>query len=116
LPVHLEIGRLGESMAVAWLEARGFTILERNWKFGRKEIDILAADRQVLHVIEVKTRRSHQFGLPEEQVNRRKIRFLQTAAAAYLEMHPQWRRLQFDILAITLDKNGPNLVLLEDIS
>lgn len=116
MPVHLEIGRLGESMAVAWLEARGFTILERNWKSGRKEIDILAANSQVLHVIEVKTRRSEQFGLPEEQVNRRKIKYLQTAAAAYLETHPQWRRLQFDILAITLDAKGHHILLLEDIS
>lgn len=116
MSVHLEIGRLGESMAVAWLEARGFSILERNWKYGRKEIDILACKQQVLHVIEVKTRRGGQFGFPEEQVDRRKIRSLQLVAAAYLEIHPQWRRLQYDILAITLQSWQHEVVFLEDIS
>lgn len=116
MSVHLEIGRLGESIAVAWLEAKGYTILERNWKYGRKEIDILACCEQVLHIIEVKTRRNNQFGFPEEQVDRRKIRALQAAATAYQEMHPQWRRLQYDILAINLQQTAHQLLFLEDIS
>jgi putative endonuclease len=116
LSTHLDIGRFGEQIAAEWLLKQGYDLLSRNWKYRRMEIDIIACKNGILHFVEVKTRRSDFFGLPEEQVNRRKIKHLQEAAAAYQEEHPQWRRMQFDILAINLNLKGNSIVLLEDIS
>ena len=69
-----------------------------------------------LHFVEVKTRRTQKFGYPEESVSRQKIRNLINAAEAYLYRYPQWQRIQFDILAITIPKNEPvEYFLLEDV-
>ena len=95
---------------------KGYTILACNWKYGRKEIDIIASLDNILHFIEVKTRRGHGFGMPEEQVTRKKLKNIKTAAEAYLEIFPQWRRVQFDIVSIIYAPGGHNIQLLEDIS
>jgi putative endonuclease len=116
LATHLLIGVYGEEFAAEWLIANGFSVLHRNWRYGRKEIDIIAAKDGTLHIIEIKTRRTIDFGPPETQVNRRKIKHLKEAAAGFLEEHPQWRKIQFDVLAITLGTNQPSVLLLEDIS
>ncbi|WP_332736742.1 YraN family protein [Flavihumibacter sp.] len=114
--IHLDTGQSGEKLAAQWLAQRGYTILACNWKYGRKEIDIIASLDNILHFIEVKTRRGHGFGMPEEQVTRRKLKNIKTAAEAYLEIFPQWRRVQFDIVSIIFAPEGHNIQLLEDIS
>jgi len=75
--------------ASEWLVAKRYSVLHRNWRYGRKEIDIIAAKEGTLHIIEIKTRRTADFGPPETQVNRRKIKHLREAAAGFLEEHPQ---------------------------
>jgi putative endonuclease len=116
LTTHLAIGRYGEKIAGEWLIANGFALLCRNWRYGRKEIDLIASKQGILHIIEVKTRRGKAFGQPEEQVNRRKLAYLKAAAEAYLEENPQWRKIQFNILAINLQPGHTEIILLEDIS
>ena len=116
MDTHLKTGRTGEDFACDWLREKGFQILERNWKSGRREIDVIAEHQGSLHFIEVKTRRVLVFGLPETQVNRKKLRHIQSAATDYLERHPQWRKISFDIVSVMLLPASILVDLFEDIS
>ena len=66
------LGRCGEQAAVEYLERAGLRILDRNWRCTEGEIDIVAAERQVLVICEVKTRSSAQYGSPFEAITRSK--------------------------------------------
>lgn len=113
---HNATGSEGEQMAAAYFTAKGYTILHRNWRFSHWEVDIIAVKETVLHFIEVKTRRSRTFGLPEDAVDRKKIRNLVNAAEEYLFQNPGWKRIQFDILSITILKGEPvEYFLIEDV-
>lgn len=114
---HLSTGRLGENMAVIFLEGRGYSILEKNWRHRHWEVDIIASTQNILHFIEVKTRRSAQFGYPEEGVTSKKLKNILQAAEEYQFQNPQWKRIQFDILSITLGSNGEEeFFFIEDIN
>ncbi|MEZ0396911.1 MAG: YraN family protein [Anaerolineales bacterium] len=95
------LGRRGEVIAAAYLQARGYTILARNLRCGRGEIDLVATRDGLLVFVEVRTRSSAAFAHPEETVTRRKQARLLAAAEAYLQEHPEspetW---QFDLIAI----------------
>jgi putative endonuclease len=113
---RLEFGREGEDLASAWLIRHGFTILCRNWRYHRYEVDIIAGRGDILHIIEVKTRRSLVYGQPEEGVSRKKIENMMHGAAGWLCRRPAYRRVQYDVLAITMGKKqSPEIVLFEDI-
>ena len=114
---HTELGREGERRAGLFLQSRGFSIIESNWRYGHWEIDLVATRDGILHFIEVKTKRSARGGLPENRVNRKKFRLLQQAASAYLEAHPHWVRIQFDIVAILIPVGGHrgSVLLIEDV-
>ncbi len=116
MTVHLSTGRAGEDLAAQYLLQRGWQILERNWRSRHWELDIIASDQQVLHFVEVKTKRSLLYGHPEGQVRRDKLRFLARAAEQYLLRHPGWKRIQFDVVAVTLlPGREPELLLIEDV-
>ena len=70
---HNELGKLGEELAVEFLRKEGYRILETNWTFQKAEIDILAQKENILAVVEVKTRSSLDFGLPQDFVKPKKI-------------------------------------------
>jgi putative endonuclease len=103
---HNVLGRAGEAMAVQWLQNRGFTILHQNWRHAYYEVDIIAALKDVLHFIEVKTRRSKKYGEPEESVDNKKIRNLMNAGEEFQYQYPQWKRVQYDVLSITIEPEG----------
>jgi len=106
----------GEELAAGWLTAKGFVILQRNWRHGRYEIDIIASRGKVLHIIEVKSRRSSSYGRPEESVNRQKISNLMQGAAGWLVKYPNHQRLQYDVMAIDLRRGAaPEIALFEDV-
>lgn len=105
--VHHLTGKQGEALASGFLKQKGFTILHCNWRYSRYEIDIIAEKGGVLHFIEVKTRRTDTFGLPEESVSVKKLKHLMRAAAAYQYQFPGWKRIQLDILSITLTGDQP---------
>ena len=114
---HIDTGRNGESLAATYLLAKGFTILEKNWRHKRSEVDVIAEQNGVLHFIEIKTRRSKKFGLPEEKVGTKKMQQLMIAAEEYLYLNPQWQRIQFDILAILCLPDLPvDYFFIEDVS
>ena len=113
---HISTGRTGEGLAAEWLTAQGFTIIQRNWRHRRHEVDIIAGRSSVLHFIEVKTRRSLTFGHPEESVSRKKLEHIMEGAAGWLHQWPAFHRVQYDVLAITLLKHIPReFRLFEDV-
>lgn len=109
------IGIEGEMKARQYFESLGFEILETNWRYRHLEIDIIATDGLILHIIEVKTQTSDNGGLPEENVNRRKLRNIIKAAEAYMTANPKWIRVQFDIFSILLTKTAPEFLWIEDV-
>ena len=113
---HNKTGIAGEAMAVIWLREQGLELLHLNWRHSHWEVDIIASKDVVLHFIEVKTRRTKKFGHPEEAVSKKKVRNLINASEEYLYQHPQWKRIQFDILSITILKNEPvEYFFIEDV-
>ncbi len=113
---HLDFGRWGESLAGDWLEASGFTILLRYWCCGNLEIDLIAEKGKYLHIVEVKTRHGNDYGWPEESISVKKFRHLQAAAGVFLRLHPKYRWLRYDLLAITrLPTGGIDYFFREDI-
>ena len=114
---HNLTGKLGEGMAVQYLQANGYSILHCNWRHLHWETDIIASKNSKLHFIEVKTRRTITFGHPEEDVSRKKIKNLMGAAEEFLLLYPDWKLIQFDILSITMKKNKePEFFLIEDVA
>jgi putative endonuclease len=113
---HNETGAYGEQLAVDYFIKAGYIILEKNWRYKKWEVDIIAHKNDLLHFIEVKSRTSRQFGHPEESVHAKKIKHLIDASAEYLYLHPQWQRIQFDVLSIMLHKEKePDYFLIEDV-
>ena len=80
-----ELGAAGEELAVAWLRAHGFIIMDRNWRMGRYELDIVAARGDRVHFVEVKLRREGGLTRPEEAMTPAKGRALLRAANCYIE-------------------------------
>jgi putative endonuclease len=116
MATHNETGKNGELLAHDWLLLNGFSILHHNWRYSRYEIDIIATRGKILHFTEVKTRRNHRFGFPEEAVSKKKMRSLMLAAEEYLSQNPQWKRVQYNILSISLLENEePRFFLIEDV-
>jgi putative endonuclease len=113
---HMETGDLGEEIACGFVSDNGYQILERNWRFRHWEVDIIASKNNKLHFIEVKTRNSLRFGKPEESITREKMTHLKNAAEQYQYQHPEWKYIQFDVIAITL-VNGiaKEIFLIEDV-
>jgi len=113
---HIITGKNGEDLAVEWLAAKNFAILDRNWRYGRYEIDIIASRDDILHIIEVKSRNSTLFGRPEESVSKKKIHHIMKGATQWLIQYPNHRRLQYDVLAITMNQlKPPEYFWIEDV-
>ena len=113
---HNITGKDGEALARLYLSQKGFVILNTNWRHSHYEIDIIASAGDVLHFIEVKTRRSSQYGYPEESVTPKKMQSLMNGAEAFLIENPQWKNIQYDVLSINLVKNqSPEYFFIEDV-
>lgn len=97
---HNELGKFGEELAEGFLKQNGYTILETNWTFQKAEIDILAQKGNILAVVEVKTRSSIEFGLPQDFVKPKKIQLLVKAVNEYVVSNDLDVEVRFDIIAI----------------
>ncbi|AOZ98997.1 MULTISPECIES: YraN family protein [Flavobacterium] len=97
---HNELGKLGEELAVDFLQKDGYTILETNWTFQKAEVDIIAQKEDTLAIIEVKTRSSIEFGLPQDFVKSKKIKLLTKAIDNYVVEKNLDINVRFDIIAI----------------
>lgn len=106
---HNELGKLGEEMAVEFLQKAGYAIIETNWTFQKAEVDIIAQKENTLAIIEVKTRSSLEFGLPQDFVKPKKIQLLTKAVDAYVNERDLDIEVRFDIIAI--HKEGKSFVI-----
>ena len=101
MAAHNELGKWGENLATAYLEKKGYVILERDWKSGRRDIDIIAKDKdKTIVFVEVKTRRNRLFGEPEEAIDYRKMQSLQQAVNHYIKFRHINDNVRFDIISI----------------
>jgi putative endonuclease len=105
-----QLGDYGERLACRYLTDLGFTIVERNWRCARGEIDIVAVDGSCLVICEVKTRRSEAFGAPFEAVTPTKARRLRRLAGLWLAQATQDLRrgddLRIDVISILRPTGG----------
>jgi putative endonuclease len=116
MAVHNQLGKKGEDMAEAYLLQIGYQVLHRNWRHSHYEIDIIAIKNEVLHFVEVKLRSSKTFGLPEQNVKKKKFQSLLHAADEFLFRNQQYRHVQYDILSINVTANTePEFFLIEDV-
>ncbi len=103
---NLETGKYGEQLAEEYLVSLGYKILDRNWRYSRSEIDLIAMFEKILVFVEVKTRSYDFFGTPETFVSDQKELLIHEAASVYMEkINHDWE-IRFDIIAILLNKNG----------
>ena len=104
---RLALGAWGEERAGEFLQARGWTILARNFRCPLGEVDIIARDGNQLIFVEVKTRRTTAFGLPQEAVGSRKQQQLIRVAQWYLKGYKDQRiNPRFDVLAVLWQRDG----------
>lgn len=97
---HTEIGTKGELLAANFLINKGYTVLETNWRTGKKEVDIIAESGDCIVFVEVKTRSNFDFGFPEEAVTDSKKKLLKLAAEEYFDQKKPQKNLRFDIISI----------------
>ena len=97
---HNDLGRWGEDVAAEYLRQKGYVIVERDWKSGHRDLDIIALDGDTVVFVEVKTRRNCLFTEPVEAVNYQKIRNLQQAANHYIHYRRIDREIRFDIISV----------------
>ena len=100
MAAHNELGKWGEDLAAIYLQENGYVILERDWKSGHHDLDIVANDGNTLVVVEVKTRRNRLYGNPEESIDYKKRLSLQSAINHYVKSHRINRNVRFDIISI----------------
>ena len=102
------LGQYGEDYAAAWLTRQGYRVLERNWRHGHLEIDLIALDGEDLVFAEVKTRSPDYMVRPAEAVNRTKRRRIAEAAVYYQMEHPDCAGCQprFDVVELVAERTG----------
>lgn len=100
MAAHNELGKWGEDLAASFLKEKGYQIIERDWKSGHHDLDIVAKDGNTLVIVEVKTRRNRLFGDPEEAIDYKKRKSLQSAINHYVKTHRFGSIVRFDIISI----------------
>ena len=111
---HNELGKKGEQLAVDFLIENGYDIIERNYRFNKAEVDIIAQKEDVLAIIEVKTRSTADFGNPQDFVKPKQIKNLVKAVDEYVTVNSLDVEVRFDIIAIVKEKKEFKIEHLED--
>lgn len=105
-----DLGKIGEDIAYDVLRSMGHVILERNWRSGHLEIDIISFDPDGIHFVEVKSRRHNIQAPPQENVDRMKQRRIAKAATAFLRTSRGLpygnHECHFDIMAVTFEDDS----------
>ena len=111
---HNELGKYGEELAKDFLQKNGYIILESNWIFQKAEVDIIAQKENILVAVEVKTRSSIDFGLPQDFVKPKKIQLLVKAINQYIIDNELDVQVRFDIIAILHSNNSFDIQHIEE--
>jgi putative endonuclease len=114
MAIHIETGRLGESLATAHLIEKGYKILETNFRFNKAEIDIIAEIGRYIVFIEVKTRTS-DFDLPEKAVTKKKQALIHKASNEFLYRNKIDKNVRFDIISIFIWPEKTKIYHMEDV-
>ena len=109
-----DLGERGEELAVRHLVSKGYSILERNWRHEKAEVDIIARQGDTLAVVEVKSRSSEAFGDPLDSVGREKIRLLRRAMNAYVNLKGIDLEIRFDLIGVVLEDDRQSIRHVED--
>ncbi len=110
MAAHNDLGHWGEDKAAEYLIGKGYSIMDRNWKLGKRDLDIVATKDGEIVFVEVKTRRNNDFMMPQQAVDWRKARSLSYCIKAYLNYHRLNMRFHVDIIAIT-GTNDENITI-----
>lgn len=98
---RINLGRKGEDISVKFLKKQGYKIMERNYRCSLGEIDIVAKDKNILCFVEVKTRKTKEYGLPEEAIDGHKQKNLAKVALVYLKEKKIYKQdLRFDVVSV----------------
>ena len=111
---HNDLGKKGEQLAIDFLLKNDYKILEKNYRYLKAEVDIIAKKKNILAVIEVKTRSTDYFGNPQDFVNPKKIKLLLSAIDHYVVQKDLDVEVRFDIIAIIHQNNNTKIDHLED--
>lgn len=112
---NIGTGRQGENIALDYLKNEGYLIVERNYRCHLGEMDIIAKEGDTLVFVEVKSRRSRNFGAPQEAVGTKKQRKLSMIALFYLqEQRAPEVNARFDIIAVHIGSGKPHVELIRD--
>ena len=101
-----EIGSRGEDIAMEWLREQGFYIMERNWRIGHHEIDIIAQHYDTIHFVDGVTRERRRFLATYDSITKQKCDALRKGALAYRTIHRIPLEIEFDLIAIIIDDHG----------
>ncbi|WP_295981844.1 YraN family protein [uncultured Algibacter sp.] len=111
---HNELGKKGEQLAVDFLLKNNYDIVERNYRFDKAEVDIIAKKDNILAIIEVKTRSTADFGDPQDFVKPKQIQRLVKAVDEYVTVNDLDVEVRFDIIAIVKEGKGFKMEHLEN--
>jgi len=111
---HIELGKTGEDRACKYLQEKGYTIVERNFKAAGFEIDVIVKLADLLVFVEVKSSSSDYFGDPAQAVNQQKEKHIMSAAEAFMEIYDAFTDIRFDIVSIVFKKDVMKIVHYED--
>lgn len=111
---HNETGKQGEAEAARYLREKGYEIMAQNYRYQHAEIDLIAKKGKLMVFAEVKTRTNVSYGNPEEFVSYTKAKLIMKAAEHYIFAHGWFHDVRFDIIAITLVNNEPQVKHIED--
>lgn len=107
---------MAEQAALAFLQARGLQLIERNARFSVGEIDLILRDGNTLVFAEVRQRKSNAFGGAAQSIDNRKMKKCALAAQCWLKMHPQFKNAscRFDAVLLTGSENDWHIQWLEN--
>ena len=111
---HNELGKKGEQLAVDFLLKNNYEIIERNYRFDKAEVDIIAKKKDILAIVEVKTRSTADFGDPQDFVKPKQIQRLVKAVDEYVTVNDLDVEVRFDIIAIVKEGKGFKIEHLEN--
>lgn len=107
---HNDFGKKAEELAAEYLQKNGYKILARNFRYQKAELDLVAEKNSLIVVVEVKARSTDVFNLPQEAVNKRKIKLIVSAANYFMEEYNKNQEVRFDIISVLPDENK-NLII-----
>lgn len=103
---HNELGKIGEDEAIAYLKSKGYSILYRNWRSGKFELDIIAENEEYLVVVEVKSRKEGYLLHPIDSVGKSKMRNVILAAEKYIFANDVQKETRFDVISVVVRPQG----------